>query len=338
MNRILQCLTWPLMSAALALLLAACSLPQTPGPTADSPPMWIGDPLQPSPPVHGPLLGAPAGLNVRVTFNADTASSPVQVAATGTATHVITDDEAAAFGINPSGLLKVVGAFLGQVPDGAVLHGPTPWGDLYSTYKWPEVRSTLTPTDTQGDSNVSVVTLAQRTLSNPGTQSLVVEAGLSFAAQNTVYSSWVGNTNSFSPAPLLIRTVIWPQQSAPFSSTGTWGETVTATQDVVLGQATNVPVTLAPGQTATTTLTANANTVQAVANWAVTVDGVVAAYYADPFKDHYFWALPLSSGMAAAGLSPNQVISEHLMAQFFTGAVITVRDSAGVVLATVPVP
>lgn len=337
MNRIPYCRAWPLMSASFVLLLAACSPPQTPGPTADSPPMWVGDPLKPLP-VHGPLLGAPAGLNVRVTLSADTAPYPVQVTATGTATHVITDDEAMAFGIDQSGLLKVGEAFLGQAPDGAVLHGPTPWGDLYSTYKWPEVHSTLTPANTQGESNVSVVTLAQRTLSNPGTQPLVVEAGLSVVGQNTVSSSWVGNMNSFSPGPALVRTVVWPQQSAPFSLTGTWGKTATSTQDVALGRAANVPVTLAPGQTATTTLTANTNTVQAVSHWNVTVDGVVAAYYADRFKDHYFWAFPLPTGMETAGLSPKQMISEHLMAQFFTGAVITVRDSAGVVLATVPVP
>ena len=36
-----------------------------------------------------------------------------------------------------------VNAYFGRSPNDAYLHSPTPWGDLYTTYNWPQVSMVL---------------------------------------------------------------------------------------------------------------------------------------------------------------------------------------------------
>src|SRR5271156_1054538 len=82
-------------------------------------------------------------MGIEVSIKAGLTAATSSVSASGSVQHVITDTEVATFGLQDGNLKNAVGKYFGQNPNDAFLHSPTPWGDLYRTYNWPQVQTVL---------------------------------------------------------------------------------------------------------------------------------------------------------------------------------------------------
>lgn len=63
----------------------------------------------------------------------------------GSAHHAITPREQNAFGLDSDTVKNGVKKTMGKRPDDIYLTSPTPWNDLFKTYKWTQVTTNVSP-------------------------------------------------------------------------------------------------------------------------------------------------------------------------------------------------
>ncbi|MGB5771350.1 MAG: hypothetical protein WBM32_16005, partial [Crocosphaera sp.] len=80
-------------------------------------------------------------IGISIIVGEDKSTSSVNVS--GREQHIITDEERTTFKIGDKALKDAVNAHFGKSPNDAYLRSPTPWGDLYKTYSWPQVQTLL---------------------------------------------------------------------------------------------------------------------------------------------------------------------------------------------------
>ncbi|XP_063543194.1 uncharacterized protein LOC134751679 [Cydia strobilella] len=65
--------------------------------------------------------------------------------ATGVYHSIITAEDQKIFHLNNETLKNAVFNLTGRIPTNVFFHGPTPWNDLYKTYKWEPVKTIIKP-------------------------------------------------------------------------------------------------------------------------------------------------------------------------------------------------
>lgn len=246
--------------------------------------------------------------------------------------HVITDAEVAAWGLGDDALKNAVKASFGQRPDDAYLHSPTPWNDLYKTYSWPQVTTTLT---VQSASVTSVdfqdTVVATRQFHNNSSVPATFTVGVTEQAAETAQTTW-NNTQMVS----VTQTI---KYGISFLGTGGGGETAfhyeyawaeggSNSQTITLGTSTAATVTLQPGQSVEAELTAQRGTMTVDIVYLATLSGTTAINYGGTYKGHHFWGLDIGSVMAAAGIQNTRTFPTTVTVGYYSNASVLVRDIA----------
>ncbi|RVE53786.1 hypothetical protein evm_001448 [Chilo suppressalis] len=250
----------------------------------------------------------------------------------GSTLDVISDQEIQTFGLATEPLKNAADRYSGGKPDDVFLKSPTPWGDLYKTYGWAEVRRRLTPQSAKiiGIRSQPVIVTTQE-FKNDSSVNATYNAGITQQVQETVSNTWtkggeltVGAEISYS-VDLAVASV---GGTASMSYASSWGRENTQSKSVTVGSTSAIEVELKPGQVAIATLHAIRGTLEVEVNYTATLEGSVACNYGKKHKDHHFWSYDVNEVLGAAGMRKSIDSTEVLKIDFYSDAKVQLMDKA----------
>ncbi|KAM3968866.1 LOW QUALITY PROTEIN: U-megalopygitoxin(8)-Mo12-like [Aphomia sociella] len=243
---------------------------------------------------------------------------------------IISDTERNTFQLSDNNLKNAVRSYFGARPDDAYVKSPTPWGDLYQTYGWPQVSRSLAPQRAkilQVTSNPSIV--LNQTFKNNSTKTATFKAQIKQDVQNTVTSTWekggdltIGQEIEYG----FDIKVVSVSGKTSFSYTSKWGD-VSKSESVTVGSESGFEITLEPNQSVIAELYATKGTMQIQVDYEATLSGATAINYANTYKGHHFWALDINSVMRAGGLRTTAQSRELINLGYYSSSRVVVRDA-----------
>ncbi|CAH0403637.1 unnamed protein product [Chilo suppressalis] len=270
-----------------------------------------------------------AKISVNVVASDNEAERAVELA--GNNVDIISDNERSTFQLSDSRLKDAVRANFGKRPDDAYLRSPTPWGDLYSSYDWPQVTRTLSPqkaTILEVSSQPTIV-LTQH-FENNSTKPATFTAKIQQSVQNTVTSSWekggeltVGQDIEYG---FDIKAVSVGGKTS-FSFTSKWGESVSKSESVTVGSESGVTITLDPHQSVVAELYATRGSMRIKVDYEATLSGVTAINYSKPYQGHHFWALAINSVMSSGNIPRSVKSSEVIKMGYYSNSHVVIKDA-----------
>ena len=274
---------------------------------------------------------------ITISLNAGQDVTSSSVTASGSVQHVITDSERTAFNIQDAALKSAVAAYFGQGPDDAFVCSPTPWNDLYHTYGWPQVQTLLTVQSATILSETSTTAvLASQIFQNTSNVAADFNCGITQEVSLTTESSW-SNTSAVEISQTISYELSFLGSGAggetALSYTETWETAGSQSENVTLGTNSGVTVTLQPGQSVESVLTASKGVLKVQVVYQLSLSGDTAINYGDTFKGHHFWGLDINAVMAAAGQPTTITSTEVVEIDFYTNSKIVLKDPSGAVMA-----
>jgi hypothetical protein len=272
-----------------------------------------------------------AGITVSIVAGSDQAHSSVN--ATGSVQHIITDKERSTFGIQDGPLKNAVGKSFGKNPNDAYVHSPTPWGDLYKSYGWPEVQTLLVVQSAQltGITSQPVV-VATKSFTNQSSKKATFDASISDQVSNTTESNW-SSTDSIEVGQKITYNVGFLGAGAggetSMSYSHQWGQGGSESKSVTVGSTSGVSVELNPGESIEAQLTASRGVMKVRITYQARLIGSTAINYNPTFKDHHFWGLDIGGVMGGAGINNSIQFTEDIEVGYFSNAKIELRDPKG---------
>lgn len=275
-------------------------------------------------------------VDVSVTAGPDKNTSKVVVG--GSEQHVITNDERKTFNLEDSSLKKAVGAYFGKEPNDAYLSSPTPWGDLYKTYSWPQVQTVFVAESAEilAITSEPVIVKTQDFI-NSSSKKGVFNVSITESVQNTSSSTW-----STSGTLTISRKInvgieflgIGGSAENTLSYSQSWGIGETKTLSVTIGSSSGVQVTLDPGESVTAVLSASRGSMKVRIRYRAYLIGSTAVNYNPTYKDHHFWALPIADVMKAGGISNENLSTQDMSIGYYSNSKVELKDKEGTVKAS----
>ncbi|KAI5639632.1 spherulin-2A-like [Phthorimaea operculella] len=276
------------------------------------------------------LLPAVAYASIHINIKTGTDESIANVTVLGSSVEIIPDGERSAWKLNDRQLKDAVEAYSGKRPTHAYLKSPTPWGDLYQTYGWPQVQRTLVPINARilGIHNEPVIIATQDFINNSSAEATFT-ATITQNKEDTVSTTWTkgGNLEVGQEIHYSIELGVGEAGgSTTFSFSSSWGEETSKSQTVTVGSSSGVEIKLDPGQSVTAALTATRGTMEVQVDYRANLDGAVACNYEDKYEDHFFWGFDVTSCLDAAGYPMTIDSTETLKIGYYTNGMVTVAD------------
>lgn len=241
--------------------------------------------------------------NVQINPGENQASSTVTV--TGSDQHIITDNERSLFGITDGPLKDAIGRYFGKPPNDAFVESPTPWNDLYSTYGWQQVQTTVRPISSSilKWTSQPLIVATQKFLNN-STKAGDFNVSISEQQANTTESNW-----SVTKTVDVTQTINYGIQflgsggdgSTSLSYSHALGKGWSESQTTTLGSSQAVNVNLGPGQSVLAQLSASKGTIIVQVAYEATLSGSTAVNYYPTYQGHHFWSFDVNRVDDTAG-------------------------------------
>lgn len=244
--------------------------------------------------------------------------------------NIITDEFISLFNIERNNLRLAVKSFYGTLPRDVFLKSPTPWGDLYKTYNWEEIRTILRVSGVRIKRNSFKKTVVlSHDFENPSNLTIKVNAGLSQSVENTITTTW-SQSKEFSVAQEFEYdfSVIFAKTSGTteISFTSTYGKSEERSESVTIGSTSAVEIELKPGQSATAVLTAKKSELEIEVVYVATLRGNVAVNFRKSYKGHHFYGPSVIAVLKSAGLETEIMTYETIKLGTFMEASLKVFD------------
>lgn len=269
-------------------------------------------------------------MGIEIDIEAGLTTDTSKASGTGRQQHVITDTEVKSFKITDQPLKAAIAQLHGKSPNDAYLHSPTPWGDLYTTYDWPQVQAVLDVASVTitGITSEPVI-VAQQNFKNSSSVAATFNCGISQSVANTSSSTWTQtNTQTFSQK--ITYKIGLPGAGGGGETSWTYaqalGESTTETKTVTVGTTSGVVITLQPGQSAISVLSASRGVMKVRVVYRVHLIGDTATNYNPTYQGHHFWAMPIGRVMQAGNISNVQTVTEDMEVGFYADSTIEVTD------------
>ena len=267
------------------------------------------------------------GITISIIASDSAKNSSVQ--ASGSIEHVITNNEANIFGLDDHGLKSAVDDYFGRTPDDAYLHKPTPWGDLYTRYGWPQVKSTMNVISAEVlEMTSEPVALASRRFDNNHSTPATFNADLSDTVTESTESNWsetygfeVGQTISYGVEFSGVN--IGGETSMSYSQE--FGRGGSQSKEVSISTTSGVSFELAPGEQAEVEMTGSRGVLKVQLTYEITLSGDTAVNYNPTHKGHHFWALPINAVLESAGKPTSFTMTEVIEVGYYSNGEISVN-------------
>ncbi|XP_030036383.2 spherulin-2A [Manduca sexta] len=264
---------------------------------------------------------------IKVTIIASDKDGDRQIHVAGTDADTISDTEVTTFDLTDENLKNSIHAYTNEHPDDAFLKSPTPWGDLYKTYNWPEVTRVLTPLRAKilSVTNHPAV-LTTHVYNNTTPKTSTFPAKIHEDVHNTLTSIWE-TTGDLTPQDIDyefdIKAESWDNHG--FTYAAKWGQEVVKTQMFTVGLESGAPITLEPKQSAVAELHVTKNMMRVQLDYEATLTGSTAAHFSKAHKGHRFWAFAVDAVMAAGNMRRSVKSSEAIQIVYYTEPKLIVR-------------
>lgn len=259
-------------------------------------------------------------IEVFVTGQYKGAKSDLRVYYSGSLKDIITDKDKDIFKINDKTLKNAARDYIKKKPNDVFLHGPTPWGDVHSLYKWNPVIRTIIPKSGRVLKISSMhQILKQENYKNNGTEPMLVDIGIHEDVHETVSSSWNPSCDMWPRQNTTYKFVldIKPDKKYLYDYNGTFGHDYVRNRTVLVGATSQVKVNVDGGESAVATLEVTKTTILVEIEYEVKLTGIVVANYAFRFKGHHFWGLDIESLMVQADRSNRLTCKEVMELNFY---------------------
>ncbi|KAF9411538.1 hypothetical protein HW555_009686 [Spodoptera exigua] len=279
--------------------------------------------------------------NIEVDITASDEASQQNLLISGANEAIISDLEVQTFQLTEENLKKSVENYFGHKPDDVFLKSPTPWGDLYVTYKWKQVNRLLKPL---GAKILSVefkpFLVLSQSFNNTSSKPSLFKAHLTQNVENTISSSWEKYSEISDSQDIKYGfdiKAMGVSGKATFYLYSKWGERFLKFQTVTVGSQSGLDISLQPGQSAIAELIATRGVMKIQINYAASLTGIVAVNFADLYKGHHFWSLDVNKMLTAGGLNKTVLSSELIDFAFYVKSRVDLRDlDTNETLASVP--
>lgn len=266
--------------------------------------------------------------SIHIVAGLDMATS--SVTATGSETHIITDKEVKTFGLDDKNLKEAVKKYFGQKPDDAYLHSPTPWGDLYKKYKWPEVKLVLEVESAEiREISSEPVIVKEQTFKNNSSVSATFKVEINETLTNTCSSNWSTGGDltigqKFEYGVGFLGTGAKGETS--ISYTQSWGIGGEHSKSFQVGTSTGVEVNLQPGQSVKAILHSNKGVMKVRIRYKAYLIGTTAVNYGKTYKNHHFWGLGIGSVMKGGNIINKVESTEDLEIGYYSNSSVEIVD------------
>lgn len=269
------------------------------------------------------------GIDILVTAGPDDKSSNIK--ATGSEQHVITNDERTTFAIGDKQLKDAVSAYFGKSPNDAYLSSPTPWGDLYKTYGWPQVQTVLVVDKAEilGITSQPVIVKTQEFVNNSSKKG-TFNVAISEQVSDTVTSDWsTGGTLTIeNKVSVGINFIIDGTAERTMSYSQSWGIGGSNSKTITVGSDSGVTVILEPGEKIIAALSASRGVLKARITYKAYLIGSTAVNYNPTYKDHHFWSLPINEVMSAGKINNSIISTQDMEVGYYSNSKIELSDKA----------
>ncbi|KAM3968903.1 U-megalopygitoxin(8)-Mc8-like [Aphomia sociella] len=243
---------------------------------------------------------------------------------------IISDTERQSFRLRDSNLKNAVKTFFGARPDDVYVRSPTPWGDLYTTYGWSQVKRILEPVRARILKIRSESSrLMSQYLENNSSSTTALLVDMKEFIINRISSTWQKDDN-LTVSQEIGYSVEFEDSSGldkTFSFTSKWGESYITEESVSLGPNSGVKVKLEPGQKVIVEVYAIKDSMQVHVEYEARLTGSTAINYGSKYKGHHFWALDINDVIRAAGLRTSIPSSEIIDLVYYTKLHVDVKNS-----------
>ncbi|XP_014362580.2 spherulin-2A [Papilio machaon] len=265
-----------------------------------------------------------ARIDVKIFGLYDGIEKTVVIDFNGSDTSVISDIEEKTFHLDEDTLKMSAQKFFGDTPSDVFLRSPTPFGDLYKTYNWEEVKRTMKPKN----GRILNITNEMRTIMsknfvNTETKPTTFNIGLKKHLENTVSSFWTKNGDLTINKGINYAIYLGNET---MTYTSLWGLNTEKSVTTVFGS-DDVQISLLPGQSVTTELRAMKLNLAIEMEYTTSLSGSIATNYMQSYKDHHYWALDIEELMSTNGLSNEVTSTETIEVTFYTNPQIIVFDT-----------
>ena len=265
-------------------------------------------------------LQAEKGFSITIIGGSDSRSPSVR--ATGRVEEVITDKDRNAFKIEDSDLKRAIGEHFGKKPNNAYVKSKTPWGDLYSKYKWPQVhRVTEVDSATILETTSNPTILSSKTFTNNSNEPATFDASISERVRNTTESNW-SKTDGISVGQSVTYKVNFPDGdvsgTTSFDYSHTWGKGGSKSKSIDVGSQEGVTVNLKPGERVVAKLNASRGTMKVQIVYRSYLTGSTAVNYNPAYKGHHFWDFGIKDVMKSAKISNEILVTEIIEVGYYS--------------------
>lgn len=267
------------------------------------------------------IIPALASANIIISIQSSTSDSSINFR--GFDSSIISDDERVTFGLTDEVLKTAAEKYSGGRPQDVFLHSPTPWGDLYKTYGWREIRRILKPVKaTILDIQREDVVVSIKELDNNSSFSVKFDATDTSEVENLIKNKWhtAGVLSITEPISYKVN------GAADFSYTSPWGIDNAEVKKLLIGAKSDVELSLEPGQIVTASLTAKEVTMTVQVDYTANLSGHVACNYPRKYKGHHFWRYEVNGLMGAGSLIRTVNCSDVINLKFYADPNIVVMN------------
>ncbi|KAI5638252.1 hypothetical protein NE865_09067 [Phthorimaea operculella] len=271
-------------------------------------------------------------INAKISIDIETSanSSDIKINYSGSDSKVISEHEIKLFKVDQDNLKEACTKKYGRRPSGVYLKSPTPWGDLYKTYKWEQVKRIITVKSARvkGITKKPTIILSQD-FENSFNNTIKVNTGISQTVENSFSTSWtktkeiaVTEELDFDINFLLAKLT----GTTSFSYTTSWGKSEERSESITIGASSNIETELQPGQKATAILTATQGYLEVEVIYKSWLRGNAAVNFRSKLNGHHFWGPSIEKLMKAGGISNEQTATEIIRIGFYVDATLKVID------------
>ncbi|XP_021195733.3 spherulin-2A [Helicoverpa armigera] len=255
----------------------------------------------------------------------------VHVTYNGIELHLISDEDIRSFHLEDENLIEAVTKHLGQRPKDIYLKSPTPWGDLYKTYKWETVKREMSIKSVRvtGISKDPVVVLSQDFENISSNKTIKVNTGISHTIENTITTSWTKSKEFTVSQEIEYEFNVGFAKAAGttgFSFTSNWGVSEEITKTDTIGTTSGMETELKPGQAVTAVLSAKAGFLELEVVHKASLRGNVAVNFRRKHAGHHFWGPTIQDVMRTGGISNEIITIETIRFGFHVEGSLKVYD------------
>lgn len=268
------------------------------------------------------------GISISIIAGNDESASSVN--ASGTVQHVITDEERTTFKLGDKQLKDAVKAYFGKSPNDAYLHSPTPWGDLYKKYSWPQVQMVLVVQSAEilGITSEPVIVKTQE-FTNESSKKGTFNVAINESVNNTTSSNWsTGGTLSVGQKITyqigFLGTGGGGETSLSYSQS--WGVGGQESKSITVGSTSGVSVELDPGESIVAELMASRGVMKVRVRYNAYLIGNTAINYNPTYKDHHFWSLGIGGVMSSGEVKNSVQSTEDIEIGYYSNSKIVIKD------------